>query len=61
MAFGFKYDIGPAKRAGHGQRVDQPPREPLPSATDEPDHEWRDLWGLAELAGPVERIAGSVA
>ena len=35
--------------------------EPLPSATDEPDHEWRDLWGLAELVGPVERIAGSVA
>jgi 2-haloacid dehalogenase len=61
VAFGFKYDIGPARRAGMGSAWINRHVEPLPSASDEPDHEWRDLWGLAELAGPVERIAGSVA
>jgi 2-haloacid dehalogenase len=49
VAFGFKYDIGPAARAGmrtawinrHGE---QPPGDAWP------DHEWGDLWGLAEFA-----------
>jgi 2-haloacid dehalogenase len=49
VAFGFRYDIGPAKRLGlrtawvnrHGERR-------LDGAS--PEHEWRDLWGLAELA-----------
>ncbi len=49
VAFGFKYDIGPAQRLGmrpawvnrHGERA--PGRE-------RPDYEWRDLWSLAELA-----------
>jgi 2-haloacid dehalogenase len=49
VAFGFKYDIGPAQQLGmrtawvnrHGER---------PPGDERPDHEWRDLWGLAELA-----------
>jgi 2-haloacid dehalogenase len=49
VAFGFKYDIGPARRLGlrtgwvnrHGEQR---------PGSDLPDHEWRDLWGLAELA-----------
>ena len=48
VAFGFKYDIGPASRLGlatawvnrHGEDAPPEPR---------PDHEWRDLWGLAAL------------
>ncbi|MBA2504362.1 MAG: HAD hydrolase-like protein [Thermoleophilaceae bacterium] len=48
-AFGFKYDIGPAQRHGMGsawinRRADAAP------GPERPDHEWRDLWGLAELA-----------
>ena len=49
VAFGFKYDIGPAQRAGmrtawvnrHGEAA---------SGSERPDHEWSDLWGLARLA-----------
>ncbi len=49
VAFGFKYDIGPASRAGmrtawvnrHGEKRPADAR---------PDHEWRDLRGLAEFA-----------
>ena len=49
VAFGFKYDIAPAQEVGmqtawinrHGED-----RE----GDVEPDHEWRDLWGLAEYA-----------
>jgi 2-haloalkanoic acid dehalogenase type II len=50
VAFGFKYDIGPAQR--HGMRTAWVNRhvEPAPGA-ERPDYEWRDLWGLAELAG----------
>jgi 2-haloalkanoic acid dehalogenase type II len=49
VAFGFKYDIGPAGRAGMGTAWVNRHREPAPG--DAPfDHEWRDLWGLAELA-----------
>jgi 2-haloacid dehalogenase len=51
VAFGFKYDIGPAKRAGMQTAWINRHVEPLPSATDAPDFEWRDLWGLAELVG----------
>jgi FMN phosphatase YigB (HAD superfamily) len=49
VAFGYKYDIGPAKR--HGMRTAWVNRhgEDRPG-TDLPDLEWRDLWGLAELA-----------
>jgi 2-haloacid dehalogenase len=49
VAFGFKYDIGPAQQLGFGsawvnRRGD---RRPGPAV---PDYEWRDLWGLAQLA-----------
>jgi FMN phosphatase YigB (HAD superfamily) len=49
VAFGFKYDIGPAGRAGMGTAWVNRHGEPAPG--DAPyDHEWRDLWGLAQLA-----------
>jgi 2-haloacid dehalogenase len=49
VAFGFKYDIGPAARAGMRTAWVNRHAEPAP-AEDPYDHEWRDLWGLAELA-----------
>jgi 2-haloalkanoic acid dehalogenase type II len=49
VAFGFKYDIGPAARAGMCTAWVNRHQEPPPG--DAPfDHEWRDLWSLAELA-----------
>jgi 2-haloacid dehalogenase len=50
VAFGFKYDIGPAQRLGMrtawvNRHVEAAPGE------EQPDIVWRDLWGLAELAG----------
>jgi FMN phosphatase YigB (HAD superfamily) len=49
VAFGFKYDIGPAARAGMQTAWVNRHQEPPPG--DAPfDHEWRDLWSLAELA-----------
>ena len=49
VAFGFKYDIGPAQRLG--MRTAWVNRHAEPRPGDEcPDHEWRDLWGLADLA-----------
>jgi 2-haloalkanoic acid dehalogenase type II len=51
VAFGFKYDIPPAARAGMrtawvNRRAEPPPGE------ERFDFEWRDLWGLsATLAG----------
>ncbi len=50
VAFGFKYDIGPAKKLGMGTGWVNRHSEPLPDAATVPDHEWRDLWGLADLA-----------
>jgi 2-haloalkanoic acid dehalogenase type II len=49
VAFGFKYDIGPANRHGMQSAWVNRHREP-PPGDDRFDHEWRDLWGLAELA-----------
>lgn len=49
VAFGFKYDIGPAQAAGYRAAWVNRYREPRPGGT-EPDYEWTDLWGLAELA-----------
>lgn len=49
VAFGFKYDIGPAQRLGLGTAWVNRHAEPAPGG-ERPDHEWRDLWGLAELA-----------
>ena len=49
VAFGFKYDIGPAARAG--MRTAWVNRHAEPPPDDSPyDHEWRDLYGLAEFA-----------
>ncbi len=52
VAFGFKYDIGPAQQMGMGtawvnRKAEDPPGE------ERPDYVWRDLWGLAGLAGGV--------
>jgi 2-haloacid dehalogenase len=49
VAFGFKYDIGPAQELGFGTAWVNRHQEPAPGS-ERPDHEWRDLWGLAELA-----------
>jgi 2-haloalkanoic acid dehalogenase type II len=50
VAFGFKYDIGPAQamgcRAAWVNRFTE--ARPGPAT---PNFEWRDLWGLAELVG----------
>ena len=50
VAFGFKYDIGPAQQLGFrsawvNRRGE---RKPGPAS---PDLEWPDLWGLAALSG----------
>jgi 2-haloacid dehalogenase len=50
VAFGFKYDIGPAKVLGMDTVWINRHREPLPDPDVSPDHEWHDLWGLAEFA-----------
>ena len=49
VAFGFKYDIAPGQRAGFGGAWVNRHAEPKPGDA-VPDYEWRDLWGLAELA-----------
>jgi 2-haloalkanoic acid dehalogenase type II len=49
VAFGFKYDIGPAQELGFATAWVNRHQEPAPGS-ERPDHEWRDLWGLAELA-----------
>ncbi|TCP56484.1 2-haloacid dehalogenase/putative hydrolase of the HAD superfamily [Tamaricihabitans halophyticus] len=56
VAFGFKYDNAPAKH--FGMRTAWVNRHIEPQPAGEPaDYEWRDLWGLAELADgcPVPR------
>ena len=50
VAFGFKYDIGPAKRIGFRTAWVNRKREERPGP-DEPDYEWDSLWPLAEVAG----------
>jgi 2-haloacid dehalogenase len=48
VAFGFKYDLAPALR--HGMRTAWVNRHRGPAPGPErPDHEWDDLWPLAEL------------
>jgi 2-haloacid dehalogenase len=54
VAFGFKYDIGPAQALGFRTAWVNRHAEPRPGS-ERPDLEWRDLWGLAELA-----VSGSV-
>ena len=48
VAFGFKYDIGPAQEVGMQTAWINRHREEAPGEQ-RPDYEWRDLWGLAEL------------
>jgi 2-haloacid dehalogenase len=50
VAFGFKYDIGPAKRMGFRTAWVNRKREERPGP-DEPDFEWDSLWPLADVAG----------
>jgi 2-haloacid dehalogenase len=50
VAFGFKYDIGPAKRLGLRTAWVNRKHEARPGP-DEPDFEWDDLWPLAGVAG----------
>jgi 2-haloacid dehalogenase len=49
VAFGFKYDIGPAQEQGYRTAWVNRHLEPR-SGPAVPDYEWRDLWGLAQLA-----------
>ena len=50
VAFGFKYDIGPARRLGCRTAWVNRHAEVAPGQ-EQPDYVWRDLWGLAELVG----------
>ena len=50
VAFGFRYDIGPARRKGMPTAWVNRDRRPLPGP-ECPDHEWDSLWGLAEMTG----------
>jgi 2-haloalkanoic acid dehalogenase type II len=60
VAFGFKYDVGPAQavvcRTAWVNRYTE--ARPGPAA---PDYEWRDLWGLAELVGGAGPVSPSDA
>ena len=49
VAFGFKYDITPAQQLGMRTVWVNRRQEPAPGAA-LPDHEWTDLWPLAELS-----------
>ena len=49
VAFGFKYDIGPAQAAGYRAAWVNRHRETRPPGA-VPEYEWADLYGLAELA-----------
>jgi 2-haloacid dehalogenase len=48
VAFGFKYDHASASGASMATAWVNRHAEPQPEGT-APDHEWRDLWGLAAL------------
>jgi 2-haloacid dehalogenase len=50
VAFGFKYDIGTAKKLGFQTAWVNRHREERPKGVD-PDHEWTDLWPLVDLVG----------
>ena len=52
VAFGFKYDIGPAQQMGLRTAWVNRHQEDAPGA-ERPDYEWTDLWPLASVAsGP---------
>jgi 2-haloacid dehalogenase len=50
VAFGFKYDIGPAQQLGLRTVWVNRKGEAAPGP-ERPDYEWNDLWPLAEVAG----------
>ena len=50
VAFGFKYDIGPAAELAMQTAWVNRRADPVPAGAT-PGHVWRDLWGLAALAG----------
>lgn len=50
VAFGFKYDIGPAAALGMRTAWINRKAETTPPGS-EPGFVWRDLWGVAEYAG----------
>ena len=50
VAFGFKYDIGPANEAGMRSAWINRHIEPTPAGA-EPGYIWRDLWGLPHFLG----------
>ena len=50
VAFGFKYDIGPAKQIGFRTAWVNRKREER-AGPDEPDFEWDTRWPLADVAG----------
>ena len=50
VAFGFKYDIATAQQLGFETAWVNRRRETRPDGP-APDHEWNDLWPLAEAAG----------
>ena len=58
VAFGFKYDIGPAQVVGCRTAWVNRYTEARPGPAT-PDYEWRDLWGLAELVGGVGPVPPS--
>ena len=49
VAFGFKYDIATAQELGMRTAWVNRHREPAPGPA-RPDHEWSDLWPLAQVA-----------
>jgi 2-haloalkanoic acid dehalogenase type II len=53
VAFGFKYDIGPAQRMGFRTAWVNRKREQRPGP-EEPDFEWDSLWPLAEVPAAPE-------
>jgi 2-haloacid dehalogenase len=52
VAFGFKYDIGPASQRGMRSAWVNRHVEAMP-ADGRPDYVWRDLWGLPKLLGTL--------
>ena len=50
VAFGFKYDIGPANKAGMQTAWINRHTEPIPEGA-VPGSIWRDLWGLPSFVG----------
>ncbi|HET7677027.1 MAG TPA: haloacid dehalogenase type II [Candidatus Limnocylindrales bacterium] len=53
VAFGFRYDIGPARRLGFRTAWVNRHREAQPEGA-APDLEWPDLWSLAAFAGGAQ-------